>query len=136
MTEIATLYRRWLGELWQGDLDVLPQLCAEDFQGHWPDRNVRGLGEVAEQIGQTFALFADVRTELIVGPLVDGDTVAAHWTFSGAYRGGIPGTSTAPGTRVEFVGTDILRAAGGRFVEYWVVSDMFGLMTRLGALQS
>ena len=134
MSEIATRYRRWLGEVWQGDLDVLPLLCAEVFVGHWPDRDVHGLAEAAEQIGRTFASFEDVSTTIDVGPLVDGGTVAARWTFTGAYTGGIPGATAEPGTVVSFCGTDILREEDGLFVEYWVVSDALGLMTRLGAI--
>ncbi|MER7504251.1 ester cyclase [Nonomuraea pusilla] len=134
MGDIATLYRRWLGEVWQGDLDVLGELLAPGFVGHWPDRDVRGLDETAEQIRQSFALFGDVRTAVDVGPVVDGDTVAARWTFTGAYRGGLPGATAPPGTKVSFSGMDIMRAEDGRFAEYWVVSDALGLMTRLGAL--
>lgn len=134
MSDIATLYRRWLGEVWQGDLKVLPELCAPDLVGHWPGRDHRGADRVAEQIGRTFALFEDVTTTLDVGPIVDGDLVAAHWTFTGRYRGGIPGATAAPGTEVSFTGTDILRVENGRFAEYWVVSDALGLMTRLGAV--
>ncbi|SEG15153.1 SnoaL-like polyketide cyclase [Thermomonospora echinospora] len=136
MIAIADLYRRWLGELWQGDLKVLHELCAPDFIGHWPDRDVRGVQEAAEQIGRTFTLFDKVATTIEVGPLVDGDLVSAHWTFAGDYRGGLPGATAAPGTRVSFTGMDMLRVTDGRFKEYWVVSDALGLMTRLGVFPS
>ncbi|WP_119731340.1 ester cyclase [Thermomonospora amylolytica] len=134
MSELADAYRRWLGEVWRGDLEALRELCTPDFVGHWPDRDVRGVEAVAEQIGQTFQLFEDVATEVKAGPVVDGTLVAAHWTFTGTYRGGIPGATAAPGTRVSFTGMDMVRAEDGLFAEYWVVSDVFGLMTRLGAI--
>lgn len=134
MDEIKALYRRWLNELWTGNLDVAHELCAPGFVGHWPDRDLEGVEAVAEQIGQTFALFDDISTTANVGPIVEGDTVAAHWTFSGTYKGGIPGATATPGTKVSFSGTDFLRVVDGRFAEYWVVSDALGLMTRLGAI--
>ncbi|MQY05981.1 ester cyclase [Actinomadura macrotermitis] len=130
---IADMYRRWLGELWQGDLPVIEELCAPGLLSHWAGEEVQGRDAAAARIARTFTLFDDVSTELIAGPVVDGGTVAAHWSFFGAYRGGLPGTTAAPGTKVAFTGTDILRAEDGRFVEYWVVSDVLGMMTRLGA---
>ncbi|REE95940.1 ester cyclase [Thermomonospora umbrina] len=134
MTDIAARYRRWLGEVWRGDLDVLPELCTPDFVGHWPDGDVHGIPALAERIGQTFTMFDDVSTSLNLGPIVDGDRVAAHWTFTGAYRGGIPGATAPPGTPISFTGADFMRLTDDRFTEYWVISDTLGLMTRLGAL--
>ncbi|HEX2312793.1 MAG TPA: ester cyclase [Thermomonospora sp.] len=134
MAEIAALYRRWLGEVWRGDLDVLPELCAPDIVGHWPDADVTGVPALAERIGQTFTMFGDISTSLDVGPVVDGNRVAAYWTFTGAYLGGIPNATATPGTTVSFTGADFMRVTADRFTEYWVVSDALGLMTRLGAL--
>lgn len=47
------LYRRWLLQLWHGELDVAEQLIAEDFLGHWPDRDIRGRSALVQLIGET-----------------------------------------------------------------------------------
>ncbi|MFI9589828.1 ester cyclase [Nonomuraea sp. NPDC052265] len=129
---LTKLYERWLLELWNGDLSLAHDLVTPDFVGHWPGTDVHGPDGLAEAIRQGHAPFDDVRVTIDVGPVVDGDLVAARWTFSGAYRGGLPGTSAPPGTRISFSGHDLLRATDGRFSEYWVISDVQSFSRQLG----
>ncbi|MBF6330225.1 ester cyclase [Nocardia transvalensis] len=130
--DIAKLYRRWLFELWYGDYAVADQILTPDVVGHWPAREVHGPQEVAEQIRQSHEMFSDIENTLDVGPIIDGDLCAARWTFHGSYRGGIPGATVAPGTRISFSGHDIFRVENGRFAEYWPISDAMGMMQQLG----
>ena len=78
------------------------------------------------------APFSDLIFAIEVGPLVSGDFVVGRWKAEGAYAGGIPGATAPAGTPVTYRGTDILRAEGNRFVEYWVSADVFQLMADLG----
>jgi hypothetical protein len=130
----GALYRRWLEELWGGDLELAGEILTPDFVGHWPDQDVHGPRGAAEAVRAGRAPFDGIRLTLDVGPVADADKVSARWTFHAAYRGGLPGGTAPPGTRVAFSGMDILRIdpASGKFVEYWVVSDALGLMTQLG----
>jgi hypothetical protein len=109
MTE---LYRRWLLELWHGSYDVADEILAEDFVGHWPDREVRSRAALVALIRETREMFESLEFELQVGPIVDGEFVAARWTGVGR---------TADG-EMPLLGNDILRVADGRFAEYWVAS--------------
>ncbi|HEU5025679.1 MAG TPA: ester cyclase [Spirillospora sp.] len=129
-----TLYRRWLFDAWSGDYGVLDEILTPGFAGHWPRMDVHGPDGAAEQIRQSRAYFSDIENTLDAGPLVDGDLVAARWTFHGSYQGGIPGTTAEPGTRISFAGHDLFRMEDGRFAEYWPVSDALGMMQSLGAL--
>ncbi|MDL5156537.1 ester cyclase [Actinomycetospora termitidis] len=106
------LYRRWIDELWNGDLDVAPELVAADFVGHWPDHDVHGPDEVARIIGETHGMLDALSFVVEVGPLVDGELVAGRWR----------GRGVQDGNPVTFIGNDLLRVADGRFVEYWVAS--------------
>ncbi|MFC4112088.1 ester cyclase [Nonomuraea zeae] len=128
----SDLYRRWLLEMWNGDFGLAYELVTPDFAGHWPGMDVRGPEGLIAALRQGYAPFGDVKVTLDVGPIADGDLVSARWTFSGDYRGGIPGASAAEGTRVAFSGHDILRAEGGRFAEYWVISDVPTFNKELG----
>ena len=58
-------------------------------------------------------MFDELSFELEVGPLVDGDLVAARW--SGVGR-------AADGEESAFLGHDLMRLRDGRIAEYWVVS--------------
>lgn len=103
------LYRRWLDELWAGSPNAAAHLVAEDFVGHWPDRDVHGPAELAAIVAETRDMFTELTFELDVGPIVDADLVAARWT----------GRGITPHGTVSFVGNDVLRVEEGRFVEYW-----------------
>ncbi|PXY31771.1 ester cyclase [Prauserella muralis] len=113
------LYDRWLHELWNGELDRLERLAegvvAGDFVGNWPGRPalVRGPGQLAAVIRQGRELFDELRFEVALGPVGDGDLIAARWAAHGRHDG----------TPVTFHGHDLLRHADGRFTEYWVIAE-------------
>ena len=107
------LYDRWLYGLWHGDYAVADEILAGDFTGHWPDREVAGRDALVALIRETRGMFSDLTFRLEVGPIADGDLLAARWT----------GTGTTPdGGEVPLLGHDILRVADGRLAEYWVAS--------------
>jgi hypothetical protein len=106
------LYERWLLELWHGDYDVAEEILTRDFAGHWPDREVEGREALVELIRDTHAMFSSLEFRLELGPIEDGDLVAARWT----------GTGRTDDGDVPLLGNDILRVADGRFAEYWVAS--------------
>lgn len=109
-----TAYRRWLGELWDGRYEVAEELIAEDFTGHWPDREVTGRQALVDLIRETREMFTELTFKLDVGPIAEGDLVAGRWTGSG----------TTPEGATRFFGNDLLRLDGeGRFTEYWVASS-------------
>ncbi|MGI5422354.1 ester cyclase [Actinomadura luteofluorescens] len=129
---IGALYERWLLEMWAGDFGLARELVTPDFVGHWPGHDVHGADELIDVLRQGHAPFEGVTVTLDVGPIVDGDQVAARWTFGGRYKGGVPGATAPEGTDVSFEGHDVLRAEGGRFAEYWVISDVRALDRALG----
>ena len=129
---IAKLYERWLLDMWTGNFERAHDLVTSGFIGHWPGTDVHGPDGLVEALRQGHAPFDDVTVTLDVGPIVDGDRVAARWTFGGSYRGGMPGATAPQGTRVSFSGHDILRVDGDRFAEYWVISDTRALAQQLG----
>jgi predicted ester cyclase len=141
-TDIRTLYRRFIEELWTADDSRLESLAAElvtdDFVIHQArmdggdSTERRGPAALAQLVRESRGLFTDVSADIELGPLVDGDLLAGRWIFRGSYSGGMPGATAAPGTRVEFGGSDILRVTSGRFSEYWVSSDGLSLMSQLG----
>jgi predicted ester cyclase len=141
-SDLRQLYRRWMLELWNGDLTVAEQVVTGDFVIHQAradggaSEQVRGPEAVMRMVQEGHAPFDDLVFEIEVGPVVEGDLVAARWAGRGRYKGGIPGATAAPGTPVAFGGIDLLRARDGRFAEYWVSSDGLALMAQLGALGS
>ena len=138
--DLRRLYRRWMLELWNGDLSVAAEIVTDDFVVHQAradgaaSEEVRGPEAVARMVREGHAPFDELTFRIEVGPVVEGDMVAARWLGRGRYRGGMPGATAAAGTPVAFGGIDLLRARDGRFAEYWVSSDGLQLMAQLGAL--
>jgi ketosteroid isomerase-like protein len=127
------LYRRWLLELWNGDLAIAGQLVTPDFVGSWPGQPglVHGPEELAETIRVSRGFFLDLTFAVEVGPVAEGDLVAARWIGRGSYKDGMPGATAAAGTRVRFGGHDLLRVDEGRVAEYWVISEAEQLLAQL-----
>jgi ketosteroid isomerase-like protein len=72
------LYRRWLLELWNGDLAVADQVVTPDFVGSWPGRPglVHGPGELVETIRMSRELFHDLSFA------VEDGRFAEYWVIS------------------------------------------------------
>ena len=133
--KLTKLYSRWLKDVWGGDLEAAREIFTADVVGHWPGHDVHGVRDLMDQVRQSHEMFSSISTTLDVGPVVDGDLLAARWTFRGDYRGGIPGATVPQGTRAVLVGHDLLRGDGDRFSEYWNMTDSLGLMKQLGVVQ-
>jgi hypothetical protein len=109
---VKELYERWLTELWHGEYGIAGEILADDFAGHWPDREVQGRDALVELIRETRAMFTSLQFVLELGPFVDGEYVIGRWTGVG---------TTAQG-EMRLLGHDILRVRDGRLAEYWVAS--------------
>ena len=139
-SDLRRLYRRWMLELWNGDLAIAGELVTDDLVIHQAradgaaSEGPRGPEALVQLVREGHAPFEELTFDIEVGPVVEGDMVAARWVGRGRYRGGLPGATAPAGTPVAFGGIDLLRAEGGRFAEYWVSSDGLQLMAQLGAL--
>lgn len=131
------VYEQWLLGMWHAPDDELDEraaaLAAPDLVAHNGRRTMdeRGPAALATIVRQARALFTDARVTLDVGPIVDGELVAARWSFVGRYAGGIPGANAPEGTEATLVGADTMRIASGRIHEYWALSDGADLMAQL-----
>lgn len=115
-TETELLYRRWIEDLWNGDLDSASEIVAEDFVGHWSDRDIHGRDELTTLIAGAREMLVELKFRIEVGPIIDGDFVAGRWA----------GQGESPDGPISFLGNDILRVRDGRFVEFWVASSAGG----------
>lgn len=134
------LYRRWLPELWNADpssmAEIAKEIFAPDVVGHWgPDQDYTGPETIAAKVREGVLMFDDIEVTLEHGPLVDGELVAARWTFAGRFRGGVPGFPAQAGASVRYPGMDLFRLSGDRFAEYWPLGDNLTLMRQLGIVE-
>jgi len=127
---LSEMYARWL-RMWNGELDLVSELVAPECVIHQPPNDFRGADGILRMIEMGRAPFSEMVFRLEVEPIIEGDRLAARWTSTGQYAGGMPGASVEPGTQVTFGGIDIWRVQDGRLVEYWVSSDGLHLMAQL-----
>lgn len=102
------LYRRWIDELWAGRR-IAAELVAPDFVGHWPTHDVRGPDGLQAVIDDTRSTLRELQFVVEVGPMCDGDMIAARWIGTGSGEHG----------PARFTGNDLLRISDGKIVEYW-----------------
>jgi predicted ester cyclase len=137
--QVQSLYRSWL-EMWNGQLDLATQIVSPDCVVHHApfgpgeQPEFRGPDGIEKMIRMGREPFDHLAFTCEVGPIIDGDQLAARWTGRGTYRGGIPGATAPAGTPITFSGIDIFRIEAGRITEYWVSSDGVHLMAQLGML--
>ena len=134
--EIKALARR-LYERWNKDkataLAVIDELCATDIVVHGGGGNeMRGIKDFKKSMGELFDAFSDFHLE-IDDMVTEGDKVAARYTWTGVHKGafmGIPPTNK----KLTVWEIDIIRIAGGKFVESWARMDTLGMMQQLGLI--
>jgi|SRR5687768_12557773 predicted ester cyclase len=128
------MYDRWM-EMWNGKPELAAELVAPGCVVHQPPNDASGPEGVRAMVEMGRAPFEDITFRIEVEPIVEGDRLAARWSMTGHYRGGLPGATAEPGTEVSFGGIDIWRVEDGKIAEYWVSSDGLHLMAQLGAGQ-
>ncbi|CAA9461945.1 MAG: hypothetical protein AVDCRST_MAG58-2771 [uncultured Rubrobacteraceae bacterium] len=117
-SENKAVFRRFYEEIWNGgDLAAADELLSEDFVTHevegtpYPHRELYKEGVV-----ETRTAYPD--WTLVIEDLVaEGDRVTARWRAWGTHTGEVRGVAPS-GKRDEFVGTTVVRVAGGKIVEF------------------
>ena len=129
------LYRRLLEQVYNGDLSLIQDLVSADFQLHIPgvaSGTYHGPAGLRTLIQAARAPFSSLVFRLDVGPITQGDLIAARWRATGYYAGGFPGATVPAGTQVTFGGHDFLRFKARHFTHYWGGADDLHLMSQLG----
>ena len=135
------VWERWIA-LWNGDLAIGGQLLAERLTVHSPklsealDPSSIDSREAALALIGGVQSVAQLRYVTQVGPIAQGDLVTGGWTFTGTYRGGLPGAGAAPGTVLSNRGIDVLRLERGQIVEWWSAAENIAMLIALGLLNA
>ena len=136
-TDNEAIVRRYLSEAWsEGNLDALDALVAPDFVRYSSSTpgGVRGVDGLKEYITRNRAAFGDFRVtvdELFTGG--DGDKVAVRWTGQGTHTAPFMGAAPT-GTRVQFIGINIVHLRDGKLVEEWSSANLLQVLQQLGIM--
>ena len=129
------LVRQMVEEVFnRGNISLADKFLAPDFVEHEQlppgvPSGREGVKQLTAMIRNTFPDFKATIEDVIA----EGDKVVIRMTWTGTQKGefmGVPPT----GKRVSFQVFDIIRVAGGKFVEHWGQMDNMGMMQQLGAI--
>jgi steroid delta-isomerase-like uncharacterized protein len=126
----VTLIHMVFSEIWtKGNVDLIDDLFAEDFVGHFPADTLYGRRALVDQVNAHRSSFPDW-TEEVEDTIADGDRVAvrfrSHGTNLGEFLGNPPTRN-----RVEISEVAIFRLSNGTIIEQWVYPDMLSLQRQL-----
>jgi predicted ester cyclase len=126
--------RRMLEEVFgAGDVDLIDEICTEDFVSHDPvagDTDRDALKEVVRGYRQAFP---DLEFE-VLDIFAAGDKVVTRWRGNGTFENEIMGQQPTgqKGDPVEGIGID--RFEGDKIAEAWGQWDTLSFMRNIGAI--
>ncbi len=124
---------RYLEAIDRGDLAALDQILSPDYCYHLPGSPEPLDRERHRQFLTTFYDACPDLSHTVEDMIAEGDRVATRATDRGTQQGelmGIPPT----GKPFTITGINIVRVAGGRIVEEWVVFDQLSMLQQLGVV--
>jgi len=128
------LVRRFYEEIDKGNIQVLDELVAEDYQDHNPPP-FPGLGVGREGLKQAFKIFLDATPgyHRIEDQIAEGDKVVTRMTSVGKHEGDLPGAPRT-GNELQMTSITIHRIADGKLVEKWSEKDVMGFLRQIGVM--
>lgn len=121
-------------EIWsKGNVDLIDDLYAEDFVGHFPGETVYGQDGIREEVNGHRRAFPDW-TEEVEDTIADHDRVVVRFTSRGTNLGGFLGNPPT-GNRVEISEVAIFKLSDGKIVEQWVFPDILSMQRQLGTTE-
>lgn len=126
--------RRVFEEAWnQGNLDVIDEVCTEDFVSHDPlmgDQDREGVKQTIKTYREAFPDLELTIDEIFAA----GDKVVTRWTAQGTFKNSIMGQQPTGdrGSPVHGIGID--RCEDGKIAEAWGQWDTMQFMRDIGAL--
>ena len=118
-------------EIWsKGNVDLIGDLYAENFVGHFPAGTVHGREGILDRVIAHRTAFPDW-TEEVEDTIADRDRVVIRFTSRGTNLGDFLGN---PPTRnhVEISEVAIFSLIDVKIVEQWVYPDMLSMQRQLG----
>lgn len=113
--------------------DALDDILAPDVVRHCqatPQLDIRSCEQFKAFMRQDSLTFPDSR-QTITRIVVEGDWVAAWWTYEGTQLSAM-GPFPASGKKLSFDFAVMMRMAQGRIAEWWVTWDNLSILAQLG----
>ena len=114
------------------NLDLLSQLCTEDYAYHGPGGlELRGVDQLREMIEGYLTALPDLHMT-VEERVVEGNLISTRWSLVGTHLGPLDGIQ-ATGKRINIAGQLIWRFEGTKIAEEWEVFDEVAMLRQIGA---
>ena len=132
--KIKTLAKRIIDEIFNNaDISKLDELVTKNVVIHDTDKELFGLDQLSQGIKNLHTAFPDLHYT-IEDLLADADKVIIRCTGSGTQNGSFRGI-TATGKKMTYTAIIIWRFMDDKMCEHWAVSDVYGMLQQLDAIQ-
>ena len=113
-----------------GELDRVEELFADDYIGHMPDEDRRGVESVKGYMRGIRTAFPDLEVSYET-VIAEDDMVAVFVRLTGTHKGRL-GELEPTGRRVDLNASFFSRIEDGQFTEEWILTDLAGMTSQLG----
>ena len=122
-----------LNDIWQGDLEIVDELVAVDYENHNPivPDAPPGPEGFKQNVSALLTAFPDIDWT-IEDVIAEGDRVVFRAVGHGTHEGELMGIEPT-GRAVTLSGIVIFRIDDGQVVERWAQFDTLGMLRQLGA---
>ena len=115
------------------NLELLPQLCTQDYVYHGPGGlELEGIDQLRGMIEGYFTAFPDMHME-VEQRVVEGNLISTRWRVTGTHDGPLDGIE-ATGEKIDISGQLIMRFEGTKIAEEWEVFDQLAMLKQIGAI--
>ncbi|HJZ61041.1 MAG TPA: ester cyclase [Miltoncostaeaceae bacterium] len=136
MCDLRAIAMRYADEVWNGRrMEVVDELFTEGHRYH--DPALPDLPTGPEGVRRRVETYLGAVPDAIVtieDTIIDGDRIAARWSWGGTNTGEILGMPPT-GRSASITGCHLFRFEGDRIAETWAFADTLGLLTQLGLAQ-
>jgi predicted ester cyclase len=128
------LVRRFYKEVYVNwNMAVADEVISPQFISHdWPEGGLTGPKAFRDYYSAIRSALPDARYE-VDDLIAEGDRVVVRWRLLGTHKGAFRGIAPT-GRAITLKGIAIYRVEGGKLMERWVVSDLYGVLEESGAL--
>ncbi len=128
-----TVARRIIKEVLEAQReDVIEELFTQDFYSHaWGPQYAPGIEGVRQLIAFSKQAFINVKTEMILDVVSEGDMAVSFFTYHAEHVGDLWGQPSTGKSFTEDI-VHILRFEDGKVAEHWRVQNDLGMLKQLG----
>jgi len=115
------------------NVELLPQLCTQDYVYHGPGGlELEGIDQLRGMLEGYFTAFPDMHME-VEQRVVEGNLISTRWRVTGTHDGPLDGIEPT-GRKIDIGGQVIMRFEGTKVTEEWEFFDELAMLKQVGAI--